>query len=100
VLKDKNPPEYFKAKNFIGVSLMNKGKTKDAHKVFDELMQKVTLHYGFKHEGIPLVHDIYRNMANCKTQLNQYKDALTLLNSTKSWQQGCEGSRSPNLVVT
>lgn len=100
VLRVKNPTEYFKARNFIGVSMMNKGKTKEAHKIFDDLLQKVTLHYSYKHEGIPLVHDIYRNMANCKSRLNQFKDALNLLNSTKSWQKGCEGSRSPNLVVT
>ena len=39
-------------------------------------------------------------MATCKTKLNQYKEALGLLDSTKSWQRGCEGSKSPNLLVT
>ena len=40
VLDAKNKPEAFKARNFVGVSLMNKGKLKDAQKQFDSLMRQ------------------------------------------------------------
>lgn len=56
--------------------------------------------YDYKYEGIPLVHEIMKNMATCKTKLNQFAEALSLLDSTKAWQKGCEGNRSPNLIVT
>ena len=63
-------------------------------------MREAAEYYDFKYEGIPLVHQIMNNYASCKTKLNQFSQALSLLDSTKMWQKGCEGSRSPSLLVT
>jgi hypothetical protein len=60
----------------------------------------MNIFYGDKYEGIPLVHEINRNKAACETKLQNYDEALGLLNSTVEWQRVCEGVKSPGLIVT
>ncbi len=62
-------------------------------------MPKLSLHYDYKYEGIPLVHDIFRNIASCESKMKNYSEALSLLDSAKGWQKVCEGN-SPNCVLT
>lgn len=50
-------------------------------------------------EGIPLVYEIYRNLALSETKLNNHEEALNLLNSTKNWLQSSEG-KGPTLILT
>lgn len=90
----------FKAQNYIGMELMNRGKYKEANKLYKQLITEAAIHYDYKYEGIPLVHDIFRNRAACETKLNNFQEALSLLDSTKSWQKVCEGSKSPGLLIT
>lgn len=90
----------FKAQNYMGIELMKKGKYRDANKLYKQLIQDAAKFYDYKYEGIPLVHDIFRNRAECEKNLNNFQEALGLLDSTKSWQKVCEGSRSANLLIT
>ena len=46
------------------------------------------------------MHEIHRNRALCETKLNNFSEALNLLDSTKSWQLICEGNKSPGLIIT
>jgi hypothetical protein len=46
------------------------------------------------------VHEIYRNLAACETKLKNFTEALSLLGSAKDWQKGCEGNKSPTLIIT
>lgn len=46
------------------------------------------------------MHEICRNRAACETKLNNFNEALNLLDSTKSWQKVCEGNKSPGLIIT
>ena len=84
----------------MGIELMKKGKYRDASKMYKQLIQDAAKFYDYKYEGIPLVHDIFRNRAECEKNLNNFQEALGLLDSTKSWQKVCEGSRSANLLIT
>ena len=55
------------------MELMNRGKHKEAHKLYKQLIGDVAKHYDYKFEGIPLVHDIFRNRAACETKLNNFQ---------------------------
>jgi predicted RND superfamily exporter protein len=79
---------------------MNKGKIKDAQKELKTILEDAANFYEYRYEGIPLVHEVMKNLASCKTKLNQFSEALSLLDSTKDWQKVCEGSRSPSLILT
>lgn len=79
---------------------MNRQKYREASQLFKQLTKDAAIHYDYKYEGIPLVHDIFRNRAACETKLRNYQEALSLLDSTKDWQKVCEGSKSPGLLIT
>lgn len=64
--------DYFRAKNYIGLSLMKKEKFREANKYFKSLRGEITGYYDYKVEGIPLVHEIYRNLALTETRLNNH----------------------------
>ena len=78
-LKEKFPEEGFRADNFIGLQLMKLGKYKQALKKYRNLQAQATKFYQFRFEGVPVVHDLFRNMATCETKLNNHKEALNLL---------------------
>lgn len=78
---------------------MRKEKFKESKKFYRELKGELYEYYDYKMEGIPLVHEIYRNLALSETKLNNHEEALNLLNSTKSWQQSSEG-KGPTLILT
>lgn len=84
-----NPTEGFKAMNYIGIALMNEGKYEEANAQFREIMPKLSVFYDYKYEGIPLVHDIFRNTASCESKMKNYSEALNLLDSAKGWQKVC-----------
>lgn len=44
---------------------MRQGKYKEALKKFKNLQGESSLHFNYRFEGIPIVHDIFRNMATC-----------------------------------
>lgn len=90
-LKEKFPEEGFRAENYIALQWMKQGKFREALKKYKNLQAEATVYYQYRFEGIPLVHDIFRNMATCEAKLNNHKEALNLLNSTKEWQLVCEG---------
>lgn len=90
-LKEKFPEEGFRAENYIALQWMKQGKFREALKKYKNLQAEATVFYQYRFEGIPLVHDIFRNMATCEAKLNNHKEALNLLNSTKEWQLVCEG---------
>lgn len=79
---------------------MNKGDYKEASRRYKVLKNELNEYYDYKFEGIPLAHEIQRNRAACETKLQNYTEALNLLESTKSWQKVCEGNRSPGLIIT
>jgi hypothetical protein len=62
---------------------MKQGHFKEALKKYKNLKSEATVHYQYRFEGIPVVHDIFRNMATCEAKLNNHEEALNLLNSTK-----------------
>jgi tetratricopeptide (TPR) repeat protein len=98
-LKEKFPEEGFRAENYIALQWMKQGRYKEALKKYRNLQTETTMHYQYRFEGIPVVHDIFRNMATCESKLNNHKEALNLLNSTKDWQLVCEGE-SAGLALT
>lgn len=73
------------------MGLMRQNKFKEALKKFKNMQAETSVHYGYRFEGIPIVHDVFRNMATCEAKLNNLKESLNLLNSTKMWQLVCEG---------
>ena len=75
--------------NYVAISLMNEGKYKEANKKFNEIIPEMTKYYNYKYEGIPLVHDMFRNKATCESKMKNYAEALNLLRSTKGWQKVC-----------
>ena len=68
---------------------MKKDQYRQANKLYKKLRGEVSDYYNLKSEGIPLVHEIYRNLALSETKINNFEQALNLLNSSKSWQQSC-----------
>lgn len=46
---------YFKAYNYVGVQIMNKGEFKEASKLFKRLISEINDYYKQRMEGIPLV---------------------------------------------
>lgn len=72
-LKEKFPDEYFKAENYFAMGLMKQNKFKQALKKFKNMQAETSVHYGYRFEGIPIVHDIFRNMATCEAKLNNLK---------------------------
>lgn len=98
--KNISEPDSFKAQNYIGMQLINRGKFKEASKLYKSLSREINVYYNYKFEGIPLVHEINRNRAACETKLSNYSEALSLLDSTKGWQKICEGNKSPGLIIT
>jgi|LakMenEpi03Aug12_release.lakeMendotaPanAssembly.Ray.scaffolds.fasta_scaffold659609_3 hypothetical protein len=72
-LKEKFIEVYFKAENYFGLSLMKQDKIKEAVKKFRNLQVESSQYYNHRFEGIPIVHDIFRNMATCEAKLNNHK---------------------------
>ena len=64
--------EYFKAQNYVALWLMRRGKLKEANRKFKTLQAETASYYDYKFEGIPLVHDIFRNMALCQSKMNNH----------------------------
>ena len=91
--------DYFKAQNYVALWLMKRGKFKEANKKFKSLQAQTAIYYDYKFEGIPLVHEIFRNMALCQSKMNNHTEALNMLSTTKGWQKICEGTTA-NLAVT
>jgi hypothetical protein len=52
---------------------MKQNKFKEALKKFKTLQSDSSIYYGYRFEGIPIVHDIFRNMATCEAKLNNHK---------------------------
>lgn len=77
--------DYFRAKNYIGLNLLKKDKNRESNKYYKSLRGEVSDYYDYKMEGIPLAHEIYRNLALSETKLNNVSEALNLLNSTRVW---------------
>lgn len=46
---------------------------KKALKILRLLIAKLTKYYDYKYEGIPLVHDLFRNVAVCESKLSNYQ---------------------------
>jgi hypothetical protein len=59
----------------------------------------VTASYPYNLEGKPVIHDIYRCIATCKSKLGNHSEALGLLKNTLSWQLVCEG-KTANVALT
>ena len=72
-LRGNQPDEYFKAEYFMGLSLVKQNRCKEALKKFKTLQNEAAQHYNHRFEGIPVVHDIFRGMANCESMLHNYK---------------------------
>ena len=51
--------------NYVGIAMMESGDLKGANKKFRDILPILTKHYDYKYEGIPLVHDIMRNIGAC-----------------------------------
>lgn len=91
--------EFLRGKNFVVISTIKKGSLKKAEKMLGDLKNEVSALYNDSFEGKPLVHDIYRSLATCKSKLGNHSDALSLLKDTLEWQLVCEG-KTPNVALT
>jgi hypothetical protein len=72
-LKERHPEEAFKAENYLALNLMKQNKHREALKKYKNLQNETSIFYNYRFEGIPLVHDIFRNMAACESKLNNHK---------------------------
>lgn len=57
----------------MGQNLFKQQRFKEALRKFKTLQTDAATHYDQRFEGIPLVHDIFRSMADCENQLQNYK---------------------------
>ena len=64
-----------------------------------DLVVEINKAYPNSYEGKPLVHDIYRSWATCKSKLGKHGEALVMLKDTLGWQLVCEG-KTANVAMT